>query len=635
MRPDGNMAAVGNMGAADIFIERFAGTTQNGTATLNFGQNVDRAANIITQPDGKIIVTGISTNGVNNLTVLARINPDGTFDTTFGPYGNGTLDIYDNAVLAAEIDLRSDGKILLAGTYPDGVETVSMFYLLNPDGSPDSTFGNGGIAYAVDLGRVTISDVKFQPDGKAVILANRRYEPDGTVSIEEQDVVLRRLNPDGSIDTGFGNGGMVIANTSPPTLPVSSYDPSGFENARELVIENSGNIVVVLLSNQVAANRISTTNDRVDRKPVVYLLRYGPSGLLLGKNVSKRLRSSDIYTPIQSNPTIRGAFEQPGKGIIVHGTETFSLPMAFLARYSSISAPNNANNFFDFNFDGGAEFGAYRPGTSGYSQWRLVRSQNTGFTTYEPASFEFGLAGDLPVPGDYDGDGIQDLAVFRTDTGDWFTRKIYLNNCGPMECLEQVHFGIPGDVPAPGDFDGDGATDRAVFRPSEGNWYILFSSGGWTGLHFGQNGDQPVTGDYDKDGKSDVAVIRRENGQIIWYILQSSNNQFIGLQFGLTADKAVPADYDGDGGTDIAVWRPSDGNWYSLSNYTTFSAKKWGLDGDVPVPADYDRDNKADVGVFRPSEGNYYTLRSRDSTFLAYQYPGNPGDIQIASAYVR
>jgi hypothetical protein len=67
----------------------------------------------------------------------------------------------------------------------------------------------------------------------------------------------------------------------------------------------------------------------------------------------------------------------------------------------------------------------------------------------------------------------------------------------------------------------------------------------------------------------------------------------------------------------------------------TFSARKWGLDGDVPVPADYDRDNKTDVGVFRPSEGTYYALRSRDNTVLAYYYPGDPGDIPIASAYVR
>jgi hypothetical protein len=455
------------------------------------------------------------------------------------------------------------------------------------------------------------------------------------MNIEEQDVVLRRLNQDGSIDTGFGTGGVVIANISPPTLPASSFDPSGFEDARELVIENSGNIVVVLFSHQVAANRITTTADRMDRRSVVYLLRYGPSGISLGRNISKRLRSSEVFAFLVPNSTIRGAFEQPGKGIIVHGTEMLSLPTAFLARFSSISAPNNANNFFDFNFDGGAEFGAYRPGTSGYSQWRLIRTHNSNFATYEPASFDFGLGGDLPVPGDYDGDGIQDLAVFRTGTGDWFTRKIYLNNCGPMECTEQVHFGLPGDVPAPGDFDGDGATDRAVFRPSEGNWYILFSSGGWTGLHFGQNGDQPVTGDYDNDGKSDVAVIRRENGLMTWFVLQSSNNQFIGLQFGLTADKAVPADYDGDGRTDIAVWRPSDGNWYTLSNYTAFSAIKWGLDGDVPVPADYDRDNKTDVGVFRPSEGNYYALGSRNRTGLGYYQPSNPGEIPIASAYVR
>lgn len=243
----------------------------------------------------------------------------------------------------------------------------------------------------------------------------------------------------------------------------------------------------------------------------------------------------------------------------------------------------------------------------------------------------------MPAPGDYDGDGIQDLAVFRDSTGDWLTRKIYLYGCAPMDCTEQVHFGQTGDVPASGDFDGDGKTDPAVFRPSEGNWYILYSgTGGWTGLHFGQNGDLPVTGDYDSDGKSDVALVRRENGLLIWYILQSSDNQFIGIHFGLGTDKAVPADYNGDGKTDIAVFR--DGYWYFLTNYTDFSYKVWGLPGDIPEPADYNADNKADVAVYRSrgptTFGEHYASGSGTGELLGFTQ-GLPGDIPLPSAYVR
>ena len=73
-------------------------------------------------------------------------------------------------------------------------------------------------------------------------------------------------------------------------------------------------------------------------------------------------------------------------------------------------------------------------------------------------------------------------------------------------------------------------------------------------VQFGRQGDVPVPGDYDGDGKTDIAVWRPSNGT--WYILQSSNNKMISYQWGSSTDKPVPADYDGDGKTDVAVWRP-------------------------------------------------------------------------------
>lgn len=128
-----------------------------------------------------------------------------------------------------------------------------------------------------------------------------------------------------------------------------------------------------------------------------------------------------------------------------------------------------------------------------------------------------------------------DFAVWRPTNGTW-----YVLNSQQQYTIQP--YGLNGDIPAPGDFDGDSKTDFCVYRPSEGKWYIVNSSNGAAQhVTFGQSSDTPVVADYDGDGISDIALFRP--GNLTWYIRKSSDTSTITATFGTTNDVPVPADY--------------------------------------------------------------------------------------------
>lgn len=225
---------------------------------------------------------------------------------------------------------------------------------------------------------------------------------------------------------------------------------------------------------------------------------------------------------------------------------------------------------------------------------------------------------------DFDADGRSDVAVFRPSDRVW-----YITNSSNSS-FRAVQFGLSSDLITPADYDGDGKTDIAVFR--EGVWYWLNSSNGsFNTVGFGSAGDIPVPADYDGDGKADIAIYRPSTGT--WWTIRSIDNSVSAQQFGIAEDKPAVGDYDGDGRSDLAVYRPSQGVWHILqSSDNLYRPQQFGIGEDRPVTGDYDGDGKNDLAVFRPSTNVWYVLRSSDGSFFALQF-GLPADIQAPGDY--
>jgi len=270
---------------------------------------------------------------------------------------------------------------------------------------------------------------------------------------------------------------------------------------------------------------------------------------------------------------------------------------------------------------------------------------------------------------DFNGDGKADIARASYDITANNKLYFYIAN-SPNDQFSAVQWGKPtnfnntSDVPALGDFDGDGKADYAITRAEFGvcAWHILSSTAGYRRVAFGAATnlcELTVPADYDGDGKDDVAVTRQSqfDATMTTYWIRSSDGQFGSRSIAYDRDgtdcrASLPGDYNGDGKADSVVrCRQLSNNqmYFHISNDASTTAPRinWGVftgfngdtyfyTGDVFVPGDYDGDNKTDLAVVRyngttgeTGSGvfNWYIRRSSDGALMTRQYGGqfNPG----------
>jgi uncharacterized delta-60 repeat protein len=223
VQSDGKVVAAGYSGG-DFAVVRY---NANGTLDTSFGgtgkiitdfnRGSDAGWSMALQADGKIVVAGVTVplKTANGDLAVARYNPNGTLDTSFGTGGKTTLTLASSLYTGADpVDVAIDtgtsaldpdaGKIVVAAEY--GTTQASFAVVrLNPNGSPDTSFGTTGTGY-VNLSTLFAKpSVAVQSDDRIVVAGSVQGAPGNGL-----EVALARLNPNGTPDAAFGSGGLVV-----------------------------------------------------------------------------------------------------------------------------------------------------------------------------------------------------------------------------------------------------------------------------------------------------------------------------------------------------------------------------------------------------------------------------------------
>lgn len=316
----------------------------------------------------------------------------------------------------------------------------------------------------------------------------------------------------------------------------------------------------------------------------------------------------------------------------------------------------------DFDGDGRQDFSVLRfpnvapPGVAQIGYWNRNTTSGDQFGNWGDANTDF------PVPGDYDGDGKDDLAIYRTFSTAGSQSEMWIFRSSD-NIPQRILFGLNGDQAVNRDYDGDGVTDLAVFRDgaigAQAFWYIRKSSSGPLTnpgefvIPFGTSGDgttsfdTPVPGDYDGDGKFDVAVYRFGiNPANHFIILRSSDSGVTFQPWGnFNTDYIVPGDYDGDGKFDFAAARTgalstSPLVWWILNSSTGgIGVRTFGITSDRPAQGDYDGDARTDIAIYRAgasaaAQSNFWVLNSFNNSATVHPW-GLGGDFAVATFDAR
>jgi hypothetical protein len=231
-----------------------------------------------------------------------------------------------------------------------------------------------------------------------------------------------------------------------------------------------------------------------------------------------------------------------------------------------------------------------------------------------------------PSVGDFDGDGASEAAVFRRGTGVWSVTDT--NGSTQPWATFATKTGWSSQVV--GDFNGDGRDDIANFHTGNGTWWVSRSTGSafattmWADFSTASGWSKQIVGDFNGDGRDDIANFHPSNGT--WWVSQSTGTGFTTKEWadfstatGWTSQ--IVGDFNGDGRDDIANFHPSNGTWWlSLSTGSALNTSSWAdfstsSGWTIQIAGDFNGDGRDDIANRHSGNGTWWVSRSTGGTF--------------------
>jgi hypothetical protein len=606
------VSAVGTIATVDYFKVQNGLSCNAGGIYINYGTTLTLNNALIS--NNHLTCTGsgggISNDGTTiiNNSIIKDNNPSGGISN----WGKLTM---NNSTISGNYSNSSPG----GGLQNAGIATLNNSTV---SGNTAENNGGGGIANLQGLGTLILNN--------STIIGNIALRSDGGGLLNKMGTTVTMQNTILAMNTA----------TIYPTNAVISSDCSGGHSGPYInpcVLNSSG---YNLIGNNSGITFSAATGDLVGTSSNPIDPRLSP---LQNNGGATPTHALMIDSPALNagNPAIPGS---GGNACLATDQRGVTRPQgghcdigAYEVNYLTISGnvgmPGVTLNYIDKTFktvttDGSGNYSVSVPiGWSG-----TVTPSKVGYN-FSPVSRNYINMSSIQVAQNYVATsvppGIDTTGVFRPSNG-----LLYLKNFNTTGFADvAINYGMGGDYPVTGDWDGNGTATIGIYRNA--SFYLRNSNTlGFADLvfAFGQPGDQPVAGDWNGDGIDTIGIYRPSTGQ---FLLRNSNSAGVAdysFYLGIVGDVGIAGDWTNQGFDTVGVFRPSNGVIFLKNkNQTGFAdiALNYGLAGDQPVTGDWNGDGKDTIGVYRNGRfllRNSNTIGYADIAF----YLGNPGDMPIA-----